>query len=114
MRSRRDRVSVQRKPFPRKDFFHGCRFSAGKRVWALLLVAATLLFAIAAGILPPAVAVQAGAMAQPVALAPAALLQDTPESSVETPELLPTETSLPPEEPGEPPPTGTPQPPATA
>jgi small-conductance mechanosensitive channel len=69
----------------------------------VLLVAATLLFATAAGTLPPAVAAP---------WAPAALLQDTPESSVETPELAPTELPLPPEGTGEPAPGETPQPPA--
>ncbi len=124
MPSQRGRAFVQRLPSPREGFFRGCRASAGKRARAVLLVAVTLLFAIAAGILSPAVVAQA-------AVLPAASLQDTPQSSVETPELppvqeptaepqppeetdepAPTETPQPPEGTGEPAPTGTSQPPA--
>jgi MscS family membrane protein len=112
MSSRRGCVSVQRKPLPRKGL-HGCCSSlARKTALTLLLVAATLLFAAVAGVLPPAVVAQACAMQQPAAFAPAALLQDTPDSSADTPEPPPTLTSLPPAETGEPSPTETPQPPA--
>ena len=112
MGSRRGCVSVQRKPLPRKGL-HGCCSSlARETALTLLLVAATLWFAAVAGILPPAVVAQAGAMQQPAALTPAALLQDTPDSSADTPEPPPTLTSLPPAETGEPSPTETPQPPA--
>ena len=112
MGSRRGCVSVQRKPLPRKGL-HGCCSSlARKTALTLLLVAATLLFAAVAGILPPAIVAQAGAMQQPAALAPAVLLQDTPDSSVDTPEPPPTLTPSPPAETGEPSPTETPQPPA--
>ncbi|MGD8903670.1 MAG: mechanosensitive ion channel [Anaerolineae bacterium] len=112
MASRRGCVSVQRKPLPRKSQ-HACRSSlARKTALTLLLVVATLLFAAIADILPPAVVAQAGAMQQPAALAPAVLLQDTPDSSVDTPEPPLTQTPPPPAETGEPSPTETPQPPA--
>jgi MscS family membrane protein len=112
MGSRRVCVSVQRKPLPREGLPGGCSSLARKTALTLLLVAATLLFAAVAGILPPAVVAQAGAMEQPAALAPAALLQDTPESSVDTPEPPPTQAPSPPAETGEPSPTEIPQPPA--
>jgi MscS family membrane protein len=112
MGSRRVCVSVQRKPLPGQSLPGGCSSLARKTALTRLLVAATLLFAAVAGYLPPAVVAQAGTMEQPAALAPAALLQDTPDSSVDTPELPPTQTPSPPAETGEPSPTETPQPPA--
>jgi small-conductance mechanosensitive channel len=76
---------------------------ARKTALALLLLAASLLFVAVAGALLPTV------LAQPAAVSQSALLQETPESSVETPELAPTEPALPPEETDEPAPTETPQ-----
>jgi small-conductance mechanosensitive channel len=80
-----------------------------------VLLVVSLLFAAAVGILSPAVAAKAAATemakATPEAAMMVALLQDTPESSVETPELPPPETPQPPEETAEPAPTEPSQPP---
>jgi MscS family membrane protein len=82
----------------------------------MLLVVAILFSAAAASALSPAAVAQPAATemakATPKQATMVALLQDTPESSVETPELPPTETPQPPEETAEPAPTETPQPPA--
>ena len=103
MGSRRVSVSVQRKPLSRKGLPGRCSSLARKTALALLLLAASLLFVAVAGALLPTV------LAQPAAVSQSALLQETPESSVETPELAPTEPALPPEETDEPAPTETPQ-----
>ena len=113
MRSRTDRVLVRRKPPLSEGFARGCPDSKSKGASTVLLVLG-LLFA-AAGILPPVVVAQAaatemgGARSQEAMIV--ALLQDTPEPPVETPQPPETETPQPPGETAEPAPSETPQPP---
>jgi MscS family membrane protein len=116
MRSRVGQASVGRKPFILRGLLRSCRRPASMVALAALLVAASLAFAVAAGIAPPAVlaqhAVQEAAIrtaagmggTMPSQAKIAALQEDTPEAPDETPEP-PTETAEPaPSETVEPPP----------
>ncbi len=131
MHSRKDQVSVQRKPFRSRGFLQACPHTKRVVTLGVLLVAASLAFAVSASFVQAGSSAPSGALARPAAVAQAtaqdtavgtgggrrelapdlhqfaALLQDTPAPPGETQEPTPE----PPGETAEPPPSETPQPP---